>query len=163
VLAAGAAVLTLVVGALAAAPDGRSIAFDDPPVQATAGPFPGLVYGAPATLGLLVLAALTAATLWTVANRPAVATEDARVEAALRSASAHRVLRAAAATTLVVTGGLLATAGSAVWSVSSSTGHQLLGSLGVCLGGCGFGALLAGVVVACVRAPGVPADQPVSA
>jgi hypothetical protein len=158
-----AVVLTLLVGALVAAPDGRSIAFDDPPVRSTAGPFPGLFYGQPAALGLLVLAAATAGTLWIVANRPAVATEDDRVEAALRSASAHRVLRAAAATTLVVAGGLLATAGSAVWSVSSSTGHQVLGVLGVGLGGCGFGALLAGAVVACVRAPGVPADRSVAA
>ncbi|MGY1823355.1 hypothetical protein [Geodermatophilus sp. SYSU D00079] len=161
--AAGAAVLTVVVGALTAAPDGRSLRVDAPPVEATAGPFPGLVYGRPAALGLVALAALTAATLWVVANRPAVATEDARAEAALRSASAHRVLRVATATTLVVAGGLLAAAGNAVWSASTATGQQVLGVLGTGLGGCGFAALLAGAVVACVRAPGVPSDRPVAA
>ncbi|MGY1660330.1 hypothetical protein ACI78Q_03810 [Geodermatophilus sp. SYSU D00705] len=162
-IAAGVVLLTVVAGAVTAAPDGRSLLVEAPPVTATASPFPGPVYGLPAALGLLVLAAATAATLWIVASRPAVATEDARAEAALRSASAHRVLRGATATTLVVAGGLLATAGSAVWSVSTSTGHPVLGVLGIGLGGCGVSALLAGAVVACVRAPGVPADRPVAA
>ncbi|MGY1705282.1 hypothetical protein ACI79C_11940 [Geodermatophilus sp. SYSU D00697] len=154
------AVATIALGAALAAPDGRSLTLEVPPVEATAGPFPGLVYGRPAGLGLLVLAVVTAAALWVVATRPAVATEDERAEAALRRASTHRVLRAAAATTLVVTGGLLTVAGHAVWSVGSSTGQDLTAALGVAGAGCGIAALLAGVVVAAVRAPGVPAGEP---
>ncbi|MGY1623680.1 hypothetical protein ACI789_15905 [Geodermatophilus sp. SYSU D00965] len=160
VVAAVAAAATIALGAALAAPDGRSILVEAPPVRSTASPFPGLLYGRPAMLGLLLLAALTAGALWIVATRPAVATEDERVEAALRRASVHRVLRGAAAATLVVTGGLLGAAGSALWSVSTSTGQQVLGAVGVGVGGCGFAALLAGVAVACVRAPGVPAGEP---
>jgi hypothetical protein len=62
-----------------------------------------------------------------------------------------------------VTGGLPAVAGNATWSVSSSTGGGALAVLGAGVGGCGLAALLAGVVVACVRAPGAPADRPVTA
>ncbi|MGK5171125.1 hypothetical protein [Geodermatophilus sp. CPCC 205761] len=158
-----AAVVTIALGAALAAPDGRSLLVEDPPFRSTAGPFPGLVYGRPAGLGLLVLAAVTVAALWIVATRSAVVTEDDRIEDAVRRASAHRVLRAAAATTLVVAGGLLAVAGNAAWSISSTTGGGVLAVLGVGVGGCGLAALLAGVLVACVRAPGVPADRPVPA
>jgi hypothetical protein len=158
--AAAAAAATIVLGGALAAPDGRSLLVEAPPVRSTASPFPGLFYGRPAALGLLLLAAVTAAALWIVATRPAVATEDERAEAALRRASVHRVLRGAAAATLVVTGGLLGAAGSTLWSVSTATGQQVLAVLGVGVGGCGFTALLAGVVVACVRAPEVPAGEP---
>jgi hypothetical protein len=159
-VAGAAAVLTLAGGALLAAPDGRSYALADRLVGATAGPFAGPVYGRPAALGLLALAAVTAAALWVVANRPAVATGDDRVEAALRAASAHRVLRGSVAATLTVTGGLLGVSGSAVQRVASSTGHEALALLGVAAGACGAAALLVAAVVLCVRAPRVPADEP---
>jgi hypothetical protein len=160
VAAAATAATTITLGAVLAAPDGRSILVRTSSVVATASPFPGLFYGRPAALGLLLLTAVTAGALWIVATRPAVATEDERVETALRRASVHRVLRGAAAATLVVAGGLLGAAGSAVWSVSTSTGEQVLAVAGVGVGGGGFAALLAGVAVACVRAPGVPAGEP---
>jgi hypothetical protein len=63
--------------------------------------------------------------------------------------------------TLVVTGGLLGVSGNAVWSVASSSGRNVLAVLGLGLAGCGFIALLAAAVVLCVRAPGVPVDEPV--
>lgn len=162
-VAATAAVLTLTAGAALAGPDGRSLTVADPPFRATASPFAGPVYGVPAALGLVLLAAGTAGALWVVANRPAVATEDDRVEAALRAASAHRVLRGTTAATLVVIGGLLGVSGNAVWAVASSSGRDVLavlGVVGVVTAGCGFAALLTAAVVLCVRAPRVPAGEP---
>jgi hypothetical protein len=158
--AAAAAVVTLAAGALLAGPDGRSLTVEDPPFSSTASPFAGPVYGRPAALGLLLLAVLTAAALWVVANRAAVATGDGRVEAALRAASAHRVLRGATAATLVVTGGLLGVSGNAAWSVASALGSDVLAVLGMAVGACGLSAFLAAAVVLCVRAPRVPADEP---
>ena len=74
----------------------------------------------PAGIGLLVLALVTAVTLWIVANRPAVATADDGIESALRRASAHRVLRVAVGVPLFVTGGLLFVGGSG----TALGGHQ---------------------------------------
>ena len=160
-VAAAAAAVTLVGGALLADPDGRSLTMGDAQSSATAGPFAGPVYGRPAALGVLLLGAVTTAALWVVANRPAVATGDDRAEAALRAASAHRVLRGATAATLTVTGGVLVISGNALWSVASSTGREVLAVLGMAAGGCGLAALLAAAVVLCVRAPGCrPASPP---
>jgi hypothetical protein len=158
-VAAAAAVVTLAGGALLAAPDGRSLTLEDPGSSVTASPFAGPVYGRPAAFGLLVLAAVTAAALRVVANRPAVVTADDRAETALRAASAHRVLRGATAATLTVTGGLLGVSGHAVWSVAASSGRDVLAVVGIGVAGCCFVALLAAAVVLCVRASGVPADE----
>lgn len=158
---AAAAVVTLAGGALLAGPDGRSLTVEDAPSRWTAGPFAGPLYGQPAALGLLLLGVLTVAALWVVANRAAVATEDDRVESALRAASAHRVPRGTTAATLVVTGGLLGVSGNAVWSIASSSGREVLAVLGMAVGACGLIALLAAAAVLCVRAPGVPAGEPV--
>ncbi|GAA4729905.1 hypothetical protein GCM10023328_05900 [Modestobacter marinus] len=121
-----------------------------------AGPFPGPFYGRPAAIGLAVLAAVTITALWVVANRPAVATDDDRIETALRRASAHRVLRAAVAATLEVAGGLMSVGGMAMANVGLVPGSGLVGAVP------GLLTMLAGLVVLCVRAPGVPADQPAS-
>lgn len=155
-LVAAAAVIAL--GAALAAPDGRSIAHisADGLEVAGASPFPGLVYGRPAALGLIVLCLTVAGALWIVAQRAAVATEDDRIEAALRRASVHRVLRGAAATALVVAGGLLAVGGLSASHVLPGLAATLATGL-TFLGGAG---MLAGVVVVCLRAPGVPADSP---
>jgi hypothetical protein len=160
---AAAAAVTVVLGAVLAGPDGRSytaVLAEGAPdgagrQTATAGPFPGLFYGLPVAIGLLVLAAAALGALWIVANRAAVATEDDRIEAALRRASAHRVLRAGTAAALVDTGGLLAIGGMAV---RISPGP--VAGLGIAVAVLGMLAMLAGVAVACVRAPGVPADAP---
>jgi len=160
-VAAAAAVVTLAGGALLAGPDGRSLTVEDPPSRWTASPFAGPLYGRPAALGLLLLGVLTVAALWVVVNRAAVATEDDRVESALRAASAHRVLRGTTAATLVVTGGLLGVSGNAVGSIASSSGREALAVLGMAVGTCGLVALLAAAAVLCVRAPGVPAGEPV--
>ncbi|WP_164704565.1 hypothetical protein [Blastococcus litoris] len=160
-LAAGLVVVVLLGGGLLAEEDGRSVSAGSDLVRATASPFPGVFYGAPAGIGLLVLGALTAAALWIVADRPAVATADDAVEAALRRASVHRVLRVAVAVPLVVAGGLLFVAGRAWHSVAtSSVDSGLLGAVGTATSVIGGAALVAGVVVACIRAPGVPADAP---
>ncbi|NEK59632.1 hypothetical protein GCU56_17380 [Geodermatophilus sabuli] len=158
--ATGLVVLTVGVGAGLADPDGRSYTVAAGPIEATASPFPGLLYGRPAVLGLLVLAAAVVAALWVVANRPAVATEDARAESALRRASVHRVLRGATATALVVAGGLLAVGGNAAWSVASTTGSGTTAAGGVVAAVAGGTALLAGLLLTAVRAPAVPVDAP---
>ena len=105
-LVAAAAVIAL--GAALAAPDGRSITHisADGLEVAGASPFPGLVLRPAGRAG-------SARPVPDRRGRPldrrpaaAVATEDDRIEAALRRASVHRVLRGAAATALVVAGGL---------------------------------------------------------
>ena len=163
--AAVVTVVTLSLGAVLAADDGRSVSLHttDGLLSATAGPFPGWTYGRPAAIGLLLLAALTVGTLQIVASRAAVVTTDDRIEAALRRASAHRVLRGAVGTCLVVTGGLLLVAGTATRDAASSTGPEALGVLGWVVAAAGLAGLLAGLVVWCVRAPVVPADHAVAA
>ncbi|SDO01220.1 hypothetical protein [Geodermatophilus sp. DSM 45219] len=175
-VAAAAAVLTLVAGAALAGPDGRSVAVSagEGRVLATHSPFAGPVYGAPAAVGLLALAALTVGALWVVANRPAVVTADDRVEAALRRASAHRVLRGAVAAALVVSGGLLAVSGLALRSAAMGAAANAVGNglpagaaaaalpwVGGALGLAGALAVLVAAVVLCTRAPRVPAGEPV--
>jgi len=158
-------VVTLGLGALLAGDDGRSVSLRsaDGVQTAAASPFPGWTYGGPAALGLLVLAGLTLGALRVVATRAAVVTSDERAEAALRRASAHRVLRGAVGSALVTTSGLVLVAGMSTRNVADGIGPQPLVALGVLLAGCGVVGLLAGLVVVCVRAPGVPADQPVPA
>ncbi|MGY1803354.1 hypothetical protein ACI78T_08735 [Blastococcus sp. SYSU D00922] len=159
--AVGLVVLVLLGGGLIAEDDGRSVSSGTDLVRATASPFPGAFYGVPAGLGLLLLGALTVAALWIVADRPAVATADDAIETALRRASVHRVLRVAVGVTLVVAGGLLFVAGRAWHSLAtSSLDSGLLEAAGAATSLVGGAALLAGVVVACIRAPGVPADAP---
>jgi hypothetical protein len=161
--AAAAAAVTVIAGAVLAAPDGRSYtavlvagALDGEGRRtSTASPFPGLFYGGPAGLGLLLLAAATLTALWIVATRPAVATRDERIETALRRASAHRVLRAGTAAVLVDTGGLLFIGGMA-----ARIGPGVVPLLGGAVAVLGVLAILAGVAVLCTRAPGVPADAP---
>jgi hypothetical protein len=158
-MAAGLALVTVVVGALLADSSGRGFSISSGGFTPGAGPFPGLFYGFPAGLGLIGLGLLAAAVLWIVANRPAVATADERIEAALRRASAHRVLRVAAGVPLFVTGGLLFVGGNALNSVASSSGGPpVLGPVGACVAVLGMVTMLAGVVVCCLPAPSVPAD-----
>jgi hypothetical protein len=160
-LALGLVVLVLLGGALLAEDDGRSVSSGTDLVRSTASPFPGAFYGVPAGVGLLLLGGLTAAALWIVADRPAVATADDSIETALRRASVHRVLRVAVAVPLVVAGGLLFVAGRAWHSLAgSSLDSGLLEATGVAASLVGGAAMAAGVVVACIRAPGVPAAAP---
>lgn len=157
-VAAALAVGVLAVGALMADETGRRVTHGSTAggdlSWSTASPFPGLFYGRPAAIGLLALGVVTLAALWVVANRPAVATEDERTETALRRASAHRVLRGAVAATLVAIGGLLLVGGMAVSNVGALPLPGWVGGLP------GLLTMLAGLVVLCLRAPGVPADSP---
>lgn len=156
IVAAGLTAVTLLGGVLLADPSGRRVTLG----AATASPFPGLFYGRPAGVGLIILTALAAAVLWIVANRPAVATEDDRLETALRAASAHRVLRVAVGVPLVVSGGLLFVGGNALHSVASSAGSAVPDAGGMAAAILGMVAMLAGVVSCCLPAPSVPADAP---
>jgi hypothetical protein len=158
--AATAAVVTLLLGAYAGSPDGRSVTFHDGvgvgARTSSASPFPGAFYGVPAGIGLLVLAAVTVAALVAVANRPAVVTTDDRVETALRRASAHRVLRGAVGPALVVVGGLLLTGGRAV----AVAGAGPLAGLGIAVAVLGGIAAIGGIVVTGLPAPRIPVDAP---
>ncbi|WP_346620622.1 hypothetical protein [Blastococcus montanus] len=163
--AAGAAVgflAVVTVGALAADPDGRSFSYlrgtgmGAGDLGQTASPFPGWFYGRPAVLGLVVAGVVTLVALHVVATRPAVVTRDERIEAALRRASAHRVLRGATAALLVDTGGLLFIAGTAMPDIGPAAFDWLEG------GAMAIGVLsmLAGAAVAFSPAPRVPAEAP---
>jgi hypothetical protein len=157
--AAALTVVTLLGGALLAGDDGRNFRWSSGDYGGAAGPFPGSFYGLPAGLGLLLLSLLAVAVLRLVANRPAVATADERIETALRRASAHRVLRVAVGVPLFVSGGLLFVGGNALHSAATSSGGSpFLGPVGACVAVLGIASMLAGVVVCCLPAPSVPAD-----
>jgi hypothetical protein len=155
-LAATAVLVTvLVVGAVLADPDGRRISHRDGPYLRGASPWPGWHYGRPVLVELGLLLVVLAGALWVVVNRPAVMTDDDRVEEALRRTSAHRVLRGATAGILLTAGGVIAAAGSAAGSV-----HLLPSALGLGVLLLGYAAALAGVVVLCLPAPRLPIGAP---
>ncbi|SDX60385.1 hypothetical protein SAMN05661080_00541 [Modestobacter sp. DSM 44400] len=174
-LAAGVALIA--VGAAVADPYGRSVTVraGGGLVEGAASPFVGSGYGVPALVGLACLVALTLAALWVVANRPAVVTDHEEVEAALRRASAQRVLRGSTTAAMVVVGGLSAVSGLAVRSASTGAAEtarlnelpvgvaaSVLPWVGGALAVVGMGSALAGVAVFLVRTPAVPAE-PVAA
>jgi hypothetical protein len=168
------AAVTVAVGAVTGNDHGRGIVLTGAGglIQSGASPFAGWYYGRPAAMGLTVLGLLALVTLWVVAQRSAVATEDDAAETALRRASAHRVLRVADAVLLFVTGGLMTVSGNAVHSAASSItesaaanglsagGHvELMSVVGAWVGPLGLVTALAGLVVLVVPAPAVPADR----
>jgi hypothetical protein len=159
----GLAVLTIAGGALLADDDGRGISRSGGLWTRSAGPFPGWFYGGPALAGLVLLGALVAGALWVVATRPAVVTTDDRIEAALRRASAHRVLRGATGSVLALSGGLLGVGGVAAHSIGGDPSPSLSGPAGLVVALLGLVCGAAGLGVLCLRAPGVPADRPVAA
>ncbi|WP_249522358.1 hypothetical protein [Modestobacter marinus] len=71
-------------------------------------------------MGLGCLLALTTAALLVVANRPAIVTDDADVEGALRRASAQRVLRGATAAAMILVAGLVTVSGLAIRSAAKT-------------------------------------------
>ena len=159
--AAALAAVTVTTGGLLAGPDGRTLTYTVGDGGAgtrswSSSPFPGWFYGRPAAVGLLLVLAVAIATLWIVATRPAVATRDDRVESALRRASAHRVLRAATGALLFDTGGLVFITGTSMPDAAPGPFQ----ALGVVLVVVGVALVLAGAVVACLRAPDVPAPAP---
>src|SRR4051812_10046837 len=85
---AALAASTLLWGTLSAGENGRSftVVSADGLLGGSASPFPGRFYAAPTAIGLVVLAMVAVGALWIVADRPAVVTEDERIEAALRRA-----------------------------------------------------------------------------
>lgn len=159
VAATAAAVVTLIIGAALAGPDGRSIGYglNEAPNfrlgQVTAAAFPGASIGVPVAVGLVVLAVLTGLVLHAVAVRPAVGADDVN-DRALRAASAFRVIRGSAAAVLVVDGGLWFFAGfSAVTAFPAGWVHGaawVIGVLGIVTG-------LAGLALLCVPGPRVTA------
>jgi predicted component of type VI protein secretion system len=101
-----------------------------------------------------------------VAERPAVATRDDRIEAALRRASAHRVLRGAAAGSLALLAGLLYAAGTSLHSFGAAPGHTpaaVLGVAGSVVGLAAAAVAVTAVVVACFPAPKAPTGDAVPA
>lgn len=150
-------VAVALVGAVVADGSGRALtrASADGTATWSAGPFPGAPYAVPVLLALLVLLALAAATARLVLARPAVSGADAATDAALRRASAHRVLRGTAAGCALTLGGLLAVSSSAVRGVAD--GSAGLVALAVLLAVAAALAVLTGVLLPAVPAPRVPA------
>jgi hypothetical protein len=112
---------SVVVGALLAHPDGRTITVSTAGgrAQGAAAPFAGIDYGVPTVAGLAILAVITGLALWVVTERPALGTADEQAEAALRRASAHRVLRGATTAALLTVGGLLTVSGFSLRSAAT--------------------------------------------
>lgn len=148
-------VATIAAGAALAGGDGTEILHRDGPYLRGAGPWPGWHYGEPVTVELVLLLGLLAGALWVVVTRPAVATEDERMEAALRRTSAHRVLRGATAGVLLTAGGFVGRAAGSAWSAGA-----LPAPLGLTLLLLGDAVALAALVVLCLPAPRLPVDAP---
>jgi hypothetical protein len=158
-------VLVLVVGAVTADGSGRRISVAWSDGGHTASPYPGLFYALPAAVCLAVLILSTGAALRVVAERPAVATQDDRIEAALRRASVHRVLRGATAASLALLAGLLYAAGTSLHgfgaAVPGTTVTGVLGVVGSVVGVAAGAVAITAVVVACFPAPKVPTGDAV--
>ncbi|RYU08773.1 hypothetical protein [Nocardioides iriomotensis] len=94
-LVSGGLALVVVVGAVLADGSGRTITTTSVGnrVSATAGPFPGVVYGGPQLAALVIAVALVALVLWAATNRAAVVTADPATDALLRRSSAARAFR----------------------------------------------------------------------
>ena len=154
VLVAAALVLLAAVtaGALLAAPDGRSIAVQHGSTGASAGPFPGLTDGLAALASVGVLLIVSVLVLRLVVGRPAVEGADELTDAALRRASAHRVLRGALAGTLLTLGPLLAFGGSAAAQVHDGAPKAIAVTVAVV----GLAVVVAGLVAWFLPAPNVP-------
>jgi hypothetical protein len=157
VTAVGTAVLVavLAVGAALSEPGGHEISHTSGPYTRSASPWPGWHYGEPIAYELALLALVAGLALWVVVNRPAVATEDERIEDALRRTSAHRVLRGAGAGVLLLAGALVGVTGYALGNVQAlpwlgATALGLLGDVG----------MVAGLVVLCLPAPRLPVEAP---
>jgi len=164
------------VGWLTADPSGRAIGStvvgpDGQPVWGgSAGPYPGWVFAAPALVGLLALVVAVEGGLRLVAARAAVAGADPAAEAALRRASAHRLLRGASSGALGTAGGLLVFGGGAVRGVYSGSwggvvgqeqlwGHEpALVAVGTGATVLGLACGLAALAVLCLPAPRVHPD-----
>ncbi len=149
----------LALAALSAAPDGVSIEAEvtrDGVVVGSRGhgPYPGLPFGIAAASAVLLLVAAVEGTLRLVLDRPAVAGADTGTDTALRRASAHRVLRGAAAGTLLTLGPVLVSVAGGVSSVRPGSPLQALSWAALVLG---VLAALAGLLVLFWVAPRVPA------
>jgi hypothetical protein len=167
-------VALIAVGAAVADPSGRSVTVraGNGLVKASASPFVGSGYGLPALIGLGRLVAVTFVALRVVANRPAVVTDHDEVEAALRRASAQRVLRGATAAGMVLVGGLSLVSGLAVRSASTSAAETarlndlpmgvsgtVLAWVGMALAVIGLVTVLARMAVSLARPLAVPAEH----
>ena len=152
VTAALALLAAVAAGALLAAPDGRSIAVQHGSTGGSAGPFPGLAYGLAALASVGVLLIVSALVLRLVVARPAVEGADELTDAALRRASAHRVLRGALAGTLLTLGPLLAFGGAAAAHVHDGAPAAIAVTVAVV----GLAVVVAGLVAGLLPAPRVP-------
>lgn len=114
--------VVLLVGALTAAPDGRSVTRTWAEGSGTSGPYPGWAYGLPVGTALLVLALATWWALRAVDTRPAIepTSEPLALDRAVRLGSRIRVLRFAAAGALATAAGLSLQMGATLNSLAQS-------------------------------------------
>ncbi len=104
----------LAVGALTAAPDGRSVERSWSLGSVGAGPYPGMAYAVPIGLALGALGLGTWWALGRVDARPALGSGLEEVDRAIRTGAYVRVLRVAAAGSLLTAAGLAASMGTAL-------------------------------------------------
>ncbi len=123
---------------------------------ATAGPFPGWYYSGPVLSLLGVLVALVPVATALVVWRPAVSGAGVGTDTALRRASAHRVLRGAAAAAALTLGPLLAVAGYAVHSIGGQARDETLSVAGMLIVLAGGIVSVLGLALPLVPAPRVP-------
>jgi len=113
-------VLALVVGALTAAPGGRSFERSAPGTSSLGSPYPGAPYAVAVGAATLVLAVATWFARARVDARPALGPGHEALDAAVRGASMARVLRPAAVGSLSTAAGLWLTMGATVNSVTQN-------------------------------------------
>lgn len=112
VVGVAATVCALVVGALTAAPDGRSFTRHTADVAASGSPYPGSAYAAAVGIAVILLALATWFAWARVDARPALGPGHEDLDAAVRGASMVRVLRPAAVGSLSTAAGLWLTMGA---------------------------------------------------
>lgn len=120
VVGLSATVAALVIGALTAAPGGRSFARTAPGVSTFGTPYPGAPYAVAVGAATLFLGLATWFAWARVEARPALGPGHEDLDAAVRGASTTRVLRPAAIGSLSTAAGLWMTMGATVNSVTQN-------------------------------------------
>lgn len=166
VLGAAGTATALVAGVLTAGPDGRSLSRSSAEFSSTASPYPGSAYAVPVGLASLLLLAVTWWAHTRVEARPALSPGHDELDRALRRTSLVRVLRPAAAGSLLTAAGLWLTLGGAVNRVTQTLRVNDVDAPrppGDWVQNLGFAAVTAGTLFAilsfvalCWRGPGLP-------
>jgi hypothetical protein len=152
-------VLSMVLGGVLGAGDGRSISRSTATTAHSAGPFPGWYYVVPQLAALVVCLALVLMVARTAVRRSSVVTASVGSDRLLRQASAWRAMRALVTGVLVTLGADLVLGGLAASHVLVGL-PRTLALAGLVLGLVG---LVAALVASLVPVPRLPAAEPLPA